>query len=288
MTPAVNESWVLSEEDRAEVAETRTGMAAEAAAEATAREDVARVEDLDLGGVPGRLFEPAGATGLLLFLHGGGFVFGDLETHDAHCRRMAARTGWAVLAVHYRRAPEHAYPAAVEDADAVAGWLLAHAADLGPAGARLAVSGDSAGGNLALGLALRHPGLFAAQVLVYPFLDPSCASYDRTIPEPDFGVDVLAWFWGLYLQGREPGTDPDLDPLVAASFEGLPPTLVQLAELDVLTPTGRLLAERLAADGVPVEVETYAGVGHGFWRHPDNDRMEPALDGVRDFLAALR
>lgn len=282
----MNGAWVLSEEDRAEVAGTRAGMAVEAAAEA--REDVARVEHLDLGGVPGRLFEPDAATGLLVLFHGGGFVFGDLDTHDAHCRRVANRTGWAVLAVDYRRAPEHPYPAAVEDADAVAGWLLAHAADLGPAGARLVVGGDSAGANLALGVALRQPGLFAAQMLVYPFLDPTCASYDRTIAEPDFGVDDLAWFWQLYLQGREPGTDADLDPLAAESFGGLPPTLVQLAELDVLSAPGRQLAERMAADGVPVQVETYSGVGHGFWRHPENDRMEPALAGVRDFLAAQR
>lgn len=279
-------AWVLSDEDRAQVAETRAGMAEEAAAEA--REEVARVEDLDLGGVAGRLYEPAGATGLMAFFHGGGFAFGDLDTHDAHCRRLANRTGWAVLAVDYRRAPEHAYPAAVVDADAVAGWLLTHAADLGRAGARLVVGGDSAGANLALGLALRHPGLFAAQVLVYPFLDPSCESYDRTISDPDFGIDDLAWFWALYLQGRDPGTDPDLDPLVAESLDGLPPTLVQLAELDVLSVPGRQLAERMAADGVPVEVETYAGVGHGFWRHPDNDRMEPALAGVREFLAGQR
>ena len=275
----------LSEEDRLEVAETRAGMAAEAAVDV--REDVARVDELELAGVRGRLYGPAGAEGLLVFFHGGGFVFGDLDTHDAHCRRLANRTGWAVLAIDYRRAPEHPYPAAVEDADTVADWLVAHASALGAISARLAVIGDSAGANLALGLALRHPALFAAQVLVYPFLDPSCESYDRTIPRPDSSVEELAWFWRLYLQGRRPGGDPNLDPLVAESFAGVPPTLLQLAELDVLSAPGRRLAERMAADSVPVEIETYPGVGHGFWRHVDNDRHEPALAGIRDFLASL-
>jgi len=275
----------LREEDLAEVAETRATMTVVAADEL--REDVARVEDLDLDGVPGRLYEPQDAAGMMVFFHGGGFVFGDLDTHDAHCRRLSNRTGWAVLAVDYRLAPEQPYPAAVEDADTVAAWLLAHATGLGPAATRLAVGGDSAGANLALGLALRQPGLFAAQVFVYPFLDPSCESYDQTILDPDFGVEDLAWFWRLYLQGRDPGTDPDLDPLRAESFAGLPPALVQLAELDVLTAPGRQLAEQMASDGVPVEVETYSGVGHGFWRHPDNDRHAPALDGIRDFLAKV-
>ena len=144
-------------------------------------------------------------------------MFGDLDTHDAHCRRMVNRTGWAVLAVHYRRAPEHALPGRGEDADAVAVWLRDQARTIWRRSRHhAAVSGDSAGANLALGVALRHPDPFEAQVLVYPFLDPSCETYDRNIPEPDFEVDALAWFWRLYLRRRRPG-DADLDPLLAAT-----------------------------------------------------------------------
>jgi len=271
---------MVTDEDLAEVAQTRASMAAEAEGP---REEVRRVTDVTAGGVPCRLYEPDAAAGLLVFLHGGGFVFGDLDTHDAHCRKVANATGWAVLAVHYRRAPEHPYPAAVQDAEAVAVWLVTEPDELallpGPRG----VSGDSAGGNLALGVALRHRGLFDVQVLVYPFLDSSCESYDRTISEPDFGVDDLAWFWKLYVQGADT-TDVDLDPLRSPDFAGLPRTLVQLAALDVLSTSGRHLADRMAADGVSVQVETYPGVGHGFWRHDDNEQHDPALAALAAFL----
>ena len=219
-------------------------------------------------------------AGLLLYFHGGGFVYGDLDTHDAHCRRMVNRSGWAVLAVHYRRAPEHAFPAAVDDAEGVADWLLTD-----PLGRhRLVVGGDSAGANLAITVALRHPDRFVGQLLVYPFLDPSCDSYDRSIPDPDFGVDDLAWFWRMYLQGEGGAGDLRADPLLAPSYAGLPPAFLQLAELDVLTSPGRLLADRLAGDSVPTDVVVYPGVGHGFWRHDDNDQSDPALADVAGFL----
>jgi acetyl esterase len=274
-------SRIVTEADLAEVARTRADMTAGAVDDV--REEVARVEDLDADGVRCRLYQPADTAGVLLFLHGGGFVYGDLDTHDAHCRRLVDRTGWSVLAVHYRRAPEDPFPAAVEDAETVASWVATRPPALGAPG-QLAISGDSAGANLALGVSLRHPDLFTAQVLVYPFLDPSGDSYDRTIPDPDFGVDDLLWFWRLYVG---PG-DPDsviLDPLRAPSFRGLPRTLLQLAALDVLTSTGRRLTERLTTDDVTVEEVTYPGVGHGFWRHDDNDQHEPAMADLARFLA---
>jgi acetyl esterase len=272
---------MVSEQDLAEVEQTRASMEAEALEDL--REDVKRVEEVSAAGVPCRLYVPDGADGLLLYLHGGGFVYGDLDTHDAHCRRMARRTGWAVLAVHYRRAPEHAYPAAVEDAETVGVWLETGPAEIDGLGGRLVASGDSAGANLALGLTLRHRSLFEALVLVYPFLDPSCSSYDATVPDPDFGIDDLAWFWKLYVQDAD-ASHVDVDPLRSAEFRGLPRTLVQLAELDVLTTTGRGLVQRLADDEVAVETITYPGVGHGFWRHDDNDQHEPALADLVRFL----
>jgi acetyl esterase len=268
----------VTEDDRAEVARTRSGAAADAAVEP--REQVSTVRDVDAAGVPCRFYSPTQPQGVLLYFHGGGFVYGDLDTHDAHCRRIVNRSGWAVLAVHYRRAPEHAFPAAVDDAERAADWLVTDLIGRN----LLAVGGDSAGANLALTVALRHPASFVGQALVYPFLDPSCHSYDRSIPDPDFGIDDLAWFWRMYLQGEGAAGDLRADPLLAPSYAGLPAALLQLAELDVLTPTGKLLAGRFAADGVPVEVVTYPGVGHGFWRHDDNDQHDPALDDLASFL----
>ncbi len=268
----------VTEKDRAEVAETRAGAAEDAAVEP--REQIASVRDVDAGGVPCRFYSPTEPRGVLLYFHGGGFVYGDLDTHDAHCRRMVNRSGWAVLAVHYRRAPEHAFPAAVDDAEQVADWLLTDEQGRH----RLVVGGDSAGANLALTVALRHPDRFVGQLLVYPFLDPSCDSYDRSVPDADFGMEDLVWFWRMYLQGQGAAGDLRADPLLAASYAGLPPALLQLAELDVLTPPGRLLADRLAGDGVPTDVVVYPGVGHGFWRHDDNDQGESALADVARFL----
>ena len=272
---------MVSEEDLAAVAAERAEMRREAAAEAG--QPVARIDDVDAGGVPARLYVPDGAAGALLYLHGGGFVLGDLVTHDGIARRLAARTGWAVLLVDYRLAPEHPWPAADEDAAAAGDWLAGQDFE------RLAVVGDSAGAALALGEVLRHPDRYAAQVLVYPFVDPSGATYDRS-PEPalELDLDRCASFWDLYLQGADASGDEALHVLDGESLAGLPPALLQLAEHDVLTPTGRLLAERLEADGVTVEVVTYPGVQHGFWRRTDNDQGERAIADVAAFLAAVR
>jgi len=254
---------------------------AEARAEAEAQEKlpVARVEDVDAGDVAARLYVPEGASGALLYLHGGGFAMGDLVTHDGFARRLAVRTGWAVLLPDYRRSPEHAWPAAADDAASASDWL----ADQG--WQRLAVVGDSAGSALAIGEVLRHPDRWVGQVQVYPFVDPSCASYDAGLVGAELPVERCRLYWQLYLQG---GTgDAALHVLERGNLAGQPQALVQLAEIDVLTPTGRRYAERLAADGVPVDLRVYPGVQHGFWRHLDNDQSGPALDDVVAFLAGL-
>ncbi len=265
-----------TEQELAGIEADRAAGHAEAATEP--KPAVAQVEDVDAGGVPARLYVPESPSGALLYLHGGGFALGDLVTHDGIARRLADRTGWAVLLPDYRRSPEHPWPAAAEDAAAAADWLAGTGFD------RLAVLGDSAGSALAIGEALRHPERYVAQVQVYPFVDPSGASYDATLTGADLPIERCRLFWRLYLQGADGADDPALHVLDRGDLRGQPPALVQLAELDVLTPTGRRYAERLAAAGVPTRVEVFPGVQHGFWRRTDNDQAGPALDGVAGFL----
>jgi len=262
-----------------------------AAAALEPREPVTRVVDVSADDVPCRLYVPteAASSGVLVFLHGGGFVFGDVDTHEAHSRRMANRTGLAVLAVDYRRAPEHRYPAAVDDADRVMGWLSGPEAErLGLDATRVAVAGDSAGGNLALVTALRHPGVLAATVLVYPFLDPTCASPSYLTQTGGLTRGESEWYWQQYAATARDLADPDLAPLRSedgrlATIRG--PVLVQIASEDVLADEDRELVRRLRAAGVRVEETTYDGMIHGFWRHPELfDAADTALEEMAAFL----
>lgn len=271
-------SQEVTAEDRAAVTTDRAAGHAEAAVEEKVAVD--RVEDVDAGGVPSRLYTPRGATGGLLYLHGGGFVMGDLVTHDGIARRLAVTTGRAVLLVDYRLAPEHPWPAAADDTASAADWLAARGFG------SLSVVGDSAGAALALGEVLRHPDRYDAQVLAYPFVDPAGTTYDRELVGVDLTRERCDWFWRLYLQGADAAGDAALHVLDRESLAGLPRALVQLAELDVLTPTGRVLAERLAADDVETRVEVYPRVQHGFWRHTDNDQGEPAIRDLASFLSS--
>jgi acetyl esterase len=245
------------------------------------KEEVAAVEDVDADGVPCRLYTPAGAQdGTILHFHGGGFVFNDVEVHDAVCRRFANRAGRAVLSVDYRRPPEHRFPAAVEDADAVVGWLRRQGR--GPA----YVHGDSAGGNLALGAALRHPGVFDAVVLIYPFLDPTqgFGSYDTAAE--GFDREEAAWYWQQYAGSPDDLSNPDLAPLLSDRLHTLPPTLVVTAEHDPLRDEGEELARRLDAAGVEVTATRYLGQTHGFWRHDVFTPAERLVRQVAGFLAS--
>jgi len=249
---------------------------ARAAAAAEPREDVARVRDLDAAGVPVRSYEPEERRGgVVLHLHGGGFVFNDVEVHDAAARRLANRTGSAVLSVDYRLAPEHPFPAAVDDVDAVLAWLDSDGADAGLTGPLLA-HGDSAGANLALVAALRHPDRCAALALVYPFLDPTRAGATHATETAGFVPEDVAWYWDRYAGGDHAlFDDPGLAPLRAAKYDGLPPTLVATAEHDPLCSEGEELAARMAADGVQVVATRHLGQVHGFWRH---DHVFPAAE----------
>ncbi len=255
------------------------------------REDVQEARDVDARGVPARLYLPLGwdpaavGAGVVLHAHGGGFVLNDVEVHDAAARRLANHAGMAVLSVDYRRPPEHRFPAAPDDMDAALAWLdeQPELADL-PTFAH----GDSAGGNLALVAALRHPGRFTGVALIYPFLDPT-VSYDSYRTAADgFDVGEAVWYWQQYAATPADLEDPDLAPLHPASrarLGTLPPTLVVTAEHDPLRDEGEHLAALLADDGVEVVATRYLGQVHGFWRHVDAfDAAEPLVCQVAGWL----
>ncbi|GAA1476236.1 alpha/beta hydrolase [Nocardioides aestuarii] len=264
----------FTDDELAGILADRASGRAEGAAEATV--DVARVEDVAAGGVPSRLYVPEGARDAILYLHGGGFVLGDLVSHDGFARRLAAATGWAVLMPAYRLAPEHPWPAAAHDARSASDWLEQQSFD------RLVVAGDSAGSALAIGEALRVPERWVGQVQVYPFVDPGGATYDRELTGIDLTVERCDLFWRMYLQGGD--GDEALHVLAGSDLAGQPPALVHLAEIDVLTPTGHAYAARLREAGVPVDVSVFPGVLHGFWRKTDNDQAAPALDDLSAWL----
>ena len=202
-----------TEQELAGIEADRAAAHAEAAQES--KVDIARVEDVDAGGVPARLYVPHAAGWRLLYLHGGGFALGDLVTHDGFARRLADRTGWAVLMPDYRRSPEHRWPAATGRR------RRPDAAGLRPGG----------GGRRLRGLGARdrrggpHPERYAGQVQVYPFVDPPAASYDHELTGADLPVERCDLFWRLYLQGADASADPALQVLDRGDLAGQPPAL---------------------------------------------------------------
>lgn len=257
--------------------------AAREAAAAEPREHVDEVVDVDADGVRCRVHRPAGADGLVVHLHGGGFVFHDIDVHDAAARRLANRAGMAVLSVDYRRPPEHRFPAAPDDVDTALRWLEREGPGLGLDGPTY-VHGDSAGGNLALVAALRNPGRFAAVALLYPFLDPTAAFESYRSAADAFDAAEAAWYWQHYADPADLD-HPDLAPLLSDRLGSLPPTLVVTAEHDPLRDEGEELVRRLAEEGVAVVGTRYLGQVHGFWRQPaDFDAAEPLTRQVGAFL----
>jgi acetyl esterase/lipase len=240
--------------------------------------EVARIDERRVAGpdgpLPVRLYTPVGAgpwPGIVYF-HGGGFVIGDLDTHDPLCRQIAARTGALVCAVDYRLAPEHPFPAAVDDAHAAARWFLAHAADLGADRDRLFVMGDSAGGTLATvtARALREssPHL-RGQILVYPItdhVDAGAVSYAEFADGYGLTGESMRWFMRHYIADPGDATDPRVCPLRMPNLRGLPPAFVVTAEYDVLRDEGERYVERLREDGVDVTFARAPGLHHGFIR----------------------
>jgi len=228
------------------------------------REAVLEVRAVDADGVPCRLYRPSERTdALVVHLHGGGFVFNDVDVHDAAVRTFANRVGVPVLSVDYRRPPEHRFPAAPDDVDQVVAWVRDGGLGEVP---RLVVHGDSAGANLALVAALRNPGAFEAAVLIYPFLDPE-QGFDSYADAAGFDPEEAAWYWRQYAATEADLVDPDLAPLRSTQLHTMPPTLVVTAEHDPLRGEGEHLFHLLAEAGVEVVGTRALGQVHGFWRH---------------------
>jgi len=260
------------------LAEVRRSMTDAAPVEVGAGPRLRTVTEVDADGVPARFYSdgPAGRP-VLLFAHGGGWVMGDLATHDGLCRQLAADSGWAVLAVEYRLAPESAYPAAVDDMERALGWL--RRADPPVA---VAVAGDSAGGYLAAVLARRAADAgrpVAAQVLICPALDPAMSYPDLD----DYGLDraEMRFFW----QAFAPAGSVPVNPLLMDPA-GMPPAVIVTAELDVLRDEAERYAHRLQAAGVPVISTRYQGVNHNFVRKLA--LFDAAGVAVAQIAAALR
>lgn len=248
------------------------------------------------GPIPARHYRPARDRGapLLVYYHGGGFVIADLDVYEAVCRLICRDAGVHVLSVGYRLAPEHKAPAALDDAFAAYRWALEHAAEMGADGHRVAVGGDSAGGNLAAGVCLRaRDESFAApalQFLIYPMTDASA----RTRSETLFGVGFfltridIDWFHDHYLNdsGLE-RTDPRVSPLLVEDLSGLPPALVVTAGFDPLRDQGDRYAARLRAAGVSVDHRSLGSMTHLFINYaPLGGGCERAMAEVNSALRA--
>ena len=253
-------------------------------------EDVAAVSDHHVpvkgGEITVRVYSPAGhgPHPVLIFYHGGGWVIGDLYTHDGICRALVNAAGCAVASVDYRLAPEFKYPTPVEDSYAGLQWVVANAARLGLDPARLAVGGDSAGGNLAAVMALlardRHGPRLMLQVLIYPVTnyDFSTPSYRENATGYVLTTDAMRWFRRHDLAREDQRREPSASPLLPKSLADLPPALVITAGCDPLRDEGEAYAKRLREAGVSVTLTQYPGMFHGFLR------MTRILDQARAVL----
>jgi acetyl esterase/lipase len=280
------------------VPDARALMAALAGMSGTSTVPIAKVENRVVPGphgtIPVRVYTPQGRAPfpLLVYFHGGGWVLGDLETHDGVCRELAHGAGCVVVSVDYRLAPEHKFPAAVDDCYAATSWAATHATELGVDPTRIAVGGDSAGGNLTCVTALRArdqggPAL-CFQLPVYPVTNHSLdtPSYRENAKGYLLETEAMAWFWGHYLRADADGEQPYASPLRATTFRGLPPAFVITAEFDPLRDEGEAYAKRLQADGVPTTLKRYDGMIHGFFGM--SGLMDKAKQAVADACAALR
>jgi acetyl esterase len=264
----------------------------------TEREPVAHVEDRTIPGpageIPVRIYRPAGEGPfpVLVFFHGGGWVICNLETHDGLCRRLANATGCVVVSVDYRLAPEHKFPAAPEDCYAATRWVAEHAAEIKADSARIAVGGDSAGGNLAAVVTLmareRGGPPLVFQLLIYPATDFEARTPSLQENATGYGLslDDMRWFASHYLNSAEERKHPLASPMQAEDLSGLPPALVITAEYDPLRDEGELYGARLREAGVPVTVSRYDGMIHGFLSAPEP--FEQTKQAIAECVQALK
>jgi acetyl esterase/lipase len=259
--------------------------------------EMAAVHDAELetetGPVRTRWYRPTGDPHppLVVYFHGGGWLLGSVQAYDVVCRLLAQASGAAVCSVDYRLGPEHRFPAAVEDAWGAVTWAAAHENPVGADRSRLAVAGDSAGGNLAAVAALlarARGGLpLRLQLLVYPVTTCDLeTAFDPAYEGYFLYRDELQWHQDNYLASSAAAADWRVSPLAAPSHEGLPPALVMTAECDPIRPQGELYAERLGDAGVPVELREYPGMIHGFFGL--DSVFDVAAGAMRDAGDALR
>jgi acetyl esterase len=280
-------------------AQAREVVEAFAALQAPARE-VARVVETHYPGPAGpqdlRIYLPNGAADaplpVVVYVHGGGFVGGSLAVVDEPARALAADLGAVVVTVTYRKAPEHKFPAATDDTFAALRWVAGHIGEFGGDPERIAVMGDSAGGCLAAVAAQRArdeggPRL-AAQVLVYPVVDPTAQlpSRQECATGPLVSARDLDWFWEQYLRTPADANDPLAVPARAESLEGLPPTLVLTTQYEVSRDEAEAYGERLAAAGVDTEIVRFPGLVHGvYWMSGAVPRSRELHDAIVAFLS---
>ncbi|HJQ82961.1 MAG TPA: alpha/beta hydrolase [Candidatus Binatia bacterium] len=262
-------------------------------------EAVAEVENRTVPGprgeIPVRVYTPEGKAPfpVLVYLHGGGWVIGSLDTHDGVCRTLANAARCVVVSVDYRLAPEHPQPASAEDSYAAVRWVAEHAASIGADPNRVAVGGDSAGGNLSAVVSQmardRGGPRLVFQLLVYPVTDtpsPTYASYTENGEGYFLTTKTMHWFWNHYCGTSTSIDDPYLCPIRAKDLTGLPPALVVTAEYDPLRDEGEAYAAKLREAGVPTELKRYPGMIHGFFGM--GALLGVARQATADAAAALR
>lgn len=262
------------------------------------KEPIKKVEDRMIPGpggrMPVRIYTPEGPMPfpVLVYFHGGGWVLGDLETHDATCRSLANAAGCMVTAVDYRLAPEHKFPIAAEDCYAATKWAVLNAAALGGDPTRIAVGGDSAGGNLAAAVAQmasdRGAPSLVFQLLIYPVTNYAfdTESYRTNADGYLLTKDAMVWFWNHYLQNENDGQNPYASPLRGQHLRNLPPALVITAEYDPLRDEGADYAAKLREAGVLVTHTDYKGMIHGFFSM--TNVVDQAKQAINEAGAALK
>ena len=259
---------------------------------------VKRVENRSIPGpdcdIPIRLYYPLGDPpfAVLVFFHGGGWVIGDLDTHHAVCHALAKTSGCLVVAVDYRLAPEHRYPAAVEDAYAAVTWVAENSAGIQADPDRFAIGGDSAGGHLAAVVALmardRKGPRLDLQILIYPITDYNfnTPSYIENKEGYMLTRDLMKWFWNHFIEDQSQANDPYVAPLRAENLGDLPPALIVTAEYDPLRDEGQAYGKRLQEAGVKATLLHYPGMIHAFIRM--TSRLDKAKEAVDEIAGTVR